>query len=267
MRVRASRVLVHLRRQWMGALALFLVLTGGVAYAANTVFSTDIVNNEVYGSDVRDDTLAYGGLGRRPQARLGGIFRGCERLDPRRRSRGLGAGARAFALVRGASCENPVAFCTLLRSKRVAYAVHVGEGKFCVGVDGISAAGATSLPLVAPTVAAGDSLDHWAYRWGRLPATCNVLERSLRSLREPGQVWRTTTSRSSSPSGTRDTHVVRRPDPRAGRRGAHCANRACQCGLRPDSRSPLLRLVTIGERKTDRRGVRRDGLVIFRPPP
>ena len=45
MRVRASRVLVHLRRQWMGALALFLVLTGGVAYAADTVFSTDIVNN------------------------------------------------------------------------------------------------------------------------------------------------------------------------------------------------------------------------------
>ena len=28
-----SKFFVHLRRQWMGALALFLVLTGGVAYA------------------------------------------------------------------------------------------------------------------------------------------------------------------------------------------------------------------------------------------
>lgn len=53
----------HLRDQWMGALALFLVLTGGTAYAANTVFSTDIANNEVYGIDIRDDTLEGGGLG------------------------------------------------------------------------------------------------------------------------------------------------------------------------------------------------------------
>ena len=46
----------------MGALALFLVLTGGVAYAANTVLSTDIVNDQVYSADVRNDTLAGGGL-------------------------------------------------------------------------------------------------------------------------------------------------------------------------------------------------------------
>ena len=58
-----SRLIAHVRHQWMGALALFLVLTGGVAYAANTVFSSDIANNEVYSADVRDDTLADGGLG------------------------------------------------------------------------------------------------------------------------------------------------------------------------------------------------------------
>jgi hypothetical protein len=56
----------------MGAVALFLVLTGGVAYAANTVFSSDIVdgevktadigNNQVRGADVRNDDLAGGGL-------------------------------------------------------------------------------------------------------------------------------------------------------------------------------------------------------------
>ena len=45
-------VLAHLRAQWAGFLALFLVLAGGVAYAANTVFSTDIVNGEVKSVDI-----------------------------------------------------------------------------------------------------------------------------------------------------------------------------------------------------------------------
>ena len=67
----------------MAALSLVLVLSGGVAYAANTVFSSDIVdgevktadlakgsvqagkiaNNQVFSEDVRDDTLPNGGLG------------------------------------------------------------------------------------------------------------------------------------------------------------------------------------------------------------
>ena len=67
-----SKFFVHLRRQWMGAVALFLVLAGGTAYAANSVFSEDIVdgevksvdigNNQVRSADVRDDSLAGGGL-------------------------------------------------------------------------------------------------------------------------------------------------------------------------------------------------------------
>jgi hypothetical protein len=62
----------HLRAQWMGALALFLVIAGGTAYAANTIGSSDIIdgqvksadigNNQVYSADVRDDTLPNGGL-------------------------------------------------------------------------------------------------------------------------------------------------------------------------------------------------------------
>jgi len=39
-----------------------VVLGGGAAYAANTVFSSDIVNGEVYSVDVRNDTLTGGGL-------------------------------------------------------------------------------------------------------------------------------------------------------------------------------------------------------------
>jgi hypothetical protein len=67
-----SSLVAHVRQQWMGALALFLVLTSGVAYAANTIVSADIVdgevmsvdigNNQVLTGDVRDDTLTNGGL-------------------------------------------------------------------------------------------------------------------------------------------------------------------------------------------------------------
>jgi hypothetical protein len=49
----------------VASLALFLVLSGGTAVAltgSNTVFSDDIVDNQVGTADVRNDTLAGGGL-------------------------------------------------------------------------------------------------------------------------------------------------------------------------------------------------------------
>ena len=46
----------------MAAIACFGVLAGGTAYAANTIRSSDIVDNEVITTDVRDDTLGFGGL-------------------------------------------------------------------------------------------------------------------------------------------------------------------------------------------------------------
>jgi hypothetical protein len=66
----------------MGALSLFLVIAGGTAYAANTIGSSDIINesilsrdiknnevatldvenNQIRTGDIRDDTLAGGGL-------------------------------------------------------------------------------------------------------------------------------------------------------------------------------------------------------------
>ena len=86
-------VFVHVRAQWMGALALLLVIAGGTAYAANTISSSDVIdesllsqdlkngevkqtdiasnavatgkiaNNQIFSSDVRDDNLGDGGLG------------------------------------------------------------------------------------------------------------------------------------------------------------------------------------------------------------
>ena len=57
----------------MATIAVFGVLGGGAAYAANTIGSSDIINgqvkspdignNQVFSADVRDDTLSGGGLG------------------------------------------------------------------------------------------------------------------------------------------------------------------------------------------------------------
>ena len=44
----------HVRHQWMGALALFLVLAGGTAYAANTIGSSDIIDESILSRDVKN---------------------------------------------------------------------------------------------------------------------------------------------------------------------------------------------------------------------
>lgn len=70
---RTGRIIEHIKHSFVGYLALFLVLTGGTAYAANTVFSVDIVdgevrsvdlaNNGVTGTDVAEGTLSVRGMG------------------------------------------------------------------------------------------------------------------------------------------------------------------------------------------------------------
>ena len=56
-RSRSHSVLTYLRQQWMGALALFLVLTGGVAYAADTIGSSDVINNSLLSEDIKDNEV------------------------------------------------------------------------------------------------------------------------------------------------------------------------------------------------------------------
>jgi hypothetical protein len=67
-----AKLFAHLRRQWMGALALFLVLTGGTAWAVDewtganiqdgTLGSADYRNNDIRRIDIRNDTAVGGGL-------------------------------------------------------------------------------------------------------------------------------------------------------------------------------------------------------------
>ena len=44
----------HIRNQWAGFLSLFLVLTGGIAYAANTIGSADIIDGSILSADVKN---------------------------------------------------------------------------------------------------------------------------------------------------------------------------------------------------------------------
>jgi hypothetical protein len=59
----SSKIRALVQRQWAGLIALFLVLSGGSAYAldgSNTVFSDDIVNGEVKNPDVASNAIGSG---------------------------------------------------------------------------------------------------------------------------------------------------------------------------------------------------------------
>jgi hypothetical protein len=61
----SAKLRTHIRSNVIGYIALFFALSTGSAVAlsgSNTVFSDDIVDNEVKAADVRNDTLAGGGL-------------------------------------------------------------------------------------------------------------------------------------------------------------------------------------------------------------
>jgi hypothetical protein len=61
----SSRIQAHIRSNVIGYIALFLVLTGGTAYAldgSNTVFSDDIVDGEVKSVDLQDLGVANADL-------------------------------------------------------------------------------------------------------------------------------------------------------------------------------------------------------------
>jgi hypothetical protein len=72
-------------------------------------------------------------------------------------------GARAYALSGGSFCPgDPVEFCSIPRNKGVGYIVKVAEGRYCVGVDGISAADPKSVAIVSvANSASSDTSTTW----------------------------------------------------------------------------------------------------------
>jgi hypothetical protein len=109
----SGKLLAHLRQQWIGVIALLVVLSGGTAYAldgSNTVFSDDIVDGAVKTADIGSGQV-------RTQEIANGKVQGKD-LAP-----GAG-GARAWGLVSGSG--------TLLRSKNVAAVTHPTDGVYCI---------------------------------------------------------------------------------------------------------------------------------------
>ncbi len=50
-----SRLVALVRAQWAGLLALFLVIAGGTAYAANTIGSADVIDNSLLSADLKNN--------------------------------------------------------------------------------------------------------------------------------------------------------------------------------------------------------------------
>jgi hypothetical protein len=105
-----------------------------------SVNGQDVADNSLRGADIIESTLA-----KVPSAFNADSVNGKSAADLE--------GARAYAVVHGGSlCGDPVSFCPLFRSKGVAYAAHVSNGTYCVGVNGISATDPNALALVTPDV-------------------------------------------------------------------------------------------------------------------
>jgi hypothetical protein len=83
-------------------------------------------------------------------------------------------GARAYAFSGGEYCPDPpVSFCSVERSKGVAYVVKVGQEDYCVGVNGISAADPKTIALVS-ILQTGDP--DWTAEWTIYNLNCVATE-------------------------------------------------------------------------------------------
>ena len=151
----------------MATVAVFVAL-GGSSYAAVTLSNnsvkskhiakgavkrSDLGRNAVISSKVADGSLratdfAAGQLSSGPKGDTG--MKG-DKGDPGSPGQpgadGAPGTARAYGRVTG--CVS--AFCTITRNKNIAYAVNVGSGRYCVGVNNITPADSVAVVSVAST--------------------------------------------------------------------------------------------------------------------
>jgi len=123
----------------------------------NAITSGKVQDESLAGTDVLNDSLtgldvAESSLGKVPSASSADFLNGKTAAELE--------GARASAIVAGDAC-NASGFCPILRGRRVAYAYHVAEGKYCVGVDGIPATDSKSIALISSTFPQPAEWGYW----------------------------------------------------------------------------------------------------------
>jgi hypothetical protein len=162
------RALAHLR-EWSGVAALLLVLTGGVAYAANTVASSDIIDGEVKTQDLAANAVNSSKIsdGQVTEADIGqGAVATAELKNDAVTSQkvlndtlvgndvaantlkgadideatlDIGDAARAYAVVHHVCSGGTPAICAISQSKGVSGVTRASTGRYCVTAPGIDA--------------------------------------------------------------------------------------------------------------------------------
>jgi hypothetical protein len=136
----------------MAAIAFFIAVAGGSAYAATTIGASNIKNDAVRSRHIKDGAvkspdLAANSVGTGKVTDGSLLAQDFNAGDLPKGHDGAPGTARAYAVTDGRTC--PVGhFCPLLKTKDVAYVFQIGQGHYCVGVNGISADAADSVAVV-----------------------------------------------------------------------------------------------------------------------
>ena len=167
----AGKLLAHLRQQWIGVVALLLVLTGGTAYAldgSNTVFTDDIVNGDVKVADIGQGAVATDELANNQvktadigagEVRSGNVANdnltggdvspnSLKGADIDEATLDIGDAARAYAVV-SFTCGGPTGPCTFTQSKGISSVTRTDTGVYCIIAPGID-------PLLTPAAVTVD---------------------------------------------------------------------------------------------------------------
>ena len=124
-----------------------------------SVGNADLGPDSVTGAKVLDDSLTGAKINESTLATVPSATQATNAEHVNGKTAAELEGARAYAVVRGNLCGGSPSFCPLVRNKEVAYAVHVANGRYCVGVDGIN--NATSLAVVTLLNPGPDTWARW----------------------------------------------------------------------------------------------------------
>ena len=121
----------------VATVALVIAVGAGSAYAANTVFSTDIVDGEVKAVDIASEAVRSVDV--LDQALTGAdvaqnSLKGAD-IDEAT----LNVGARAYAIVRATACTGTPLTCPHEQSKGISRVTREATGVYCVAAPGINA--------------------------------------------------------------------------------------------------------------------------------